>query len=818
MCILLAAGCLHPRQVECGDGRVCPEGFECVHLDTYDQDLCALPEQLAACKDHNQFAECTLAGMTPARCYDGVCLPGGCGNGRQDPEEACDDGNNIVGDGCAADCLSDETCGNGRLDPVRGEQCDDGDLIGHDGCASGCVPEPARWAPTSLLSPFARRLHGMAFDVDRRTVVLFGGLGGTSTEPEVFADTWEYDERGWRQITPPVAPQARSGAAMAYDAAHHRVVLFGGLALNDTWLWDGTSWTAVDTPVAPPVGRTTQWTMAYDSGRERIVIVGADTMPKQTWEFDGTTWARLADAPTTSGFGQGNGLAYDPSRGRLVLVQDNGAASKTSEFDGTAWVEKAEQMPLLGKAALAYDPITKHVLAVGLANPNMPYTSLAQTWSWDGQSWSRIADPPTNFEAGVAVTDPFTPAVIEFGGMLSPSLGALDQTLTWNGSQWQLLPLRREPGVPMYATMASDPRRGRAVLYDSIGRLTWILDGYTWQRMTSQIAVRGLQAMAYDDARDELVMFGGSDPNGPDFDETWRWNGTWTQASPATHPSARIGAAMTYDPVAKRLVLFGGVTQPRTNPTYVSETWTWDGTNWTNVTPATNLPPGRVAPAFAYDPVRQRAVLFGGSGSGAPVGDTWEWDGTQWTQRMSVVGPAARIGASLTWDAARRRLVLFGGNNGATFAPIIYSDTWEWDGTSWQQLPITGPVLAEHRAFTNGDSGVFITATDPQNSAGAVTYQLRRDSANTYEACRTQIDADGDGAVGCADLDCWSVCSPLCPPGGACDPAAPHCGDGACSSVESCTSCSADCGACPTICGDGACNGGETATSCPGDC
>ena len=45
-----------------------------------------------------------------------------CGNGILEPGEACDDGNNLAGDGCTADCLSDEVCGNGIVDP--GEQCD----------------------------------------------------------------------------------------------------------------------------------------------------------------------------------------------------------------------------------------------------------------------------------------------------------------------------------------------------------------------------------------------------------------------------------------------------------------------------------------------------------------------------------------------------------------------------------------------------------------------------------------------------------------------------------------------------------------------
>jgi len=42
------------------------------------------------------------------------------------------------GDGCSADCLSDETCGNGVIDSVTGEACDDGNTDAGDGCDASC--------------------------------------------------------------------------------------------------------------------------------------------------------------------------------------------------------------------------------------------------------------------------------------------------------------------------------------------------------------------------------------------------------------------------------------------------------------------------------------------------------------------------------------------------------------------------------------------------------------------------------------------------------------------------------------------------------
>jgi cysteine-rich repeat protein len=79
---------------------------------------------------------------------DGAPDDGGgpvCGNGTQEGDEECDDGNTTNGDGCSADCRIETPCGNGVLDP--GETCDDGNRKNTDDCpddgAHGGTCEPA---------------------------------------------------------------------------------------------------------------------------------------------------------------------------------------------------------------------------------------------------------------------------------------------------------------------------------------------------------------------------------------------------------------------------------------------------------------------------------------------------------------------------------------------------------------------------------------------------------------------------------------------------------------------------------------------------
>jgi cysteine-rich repeat protein len=92
----------------------------------------------------------TLCERTGLRCGPGLvcsadqdaCIdPGGCGDGVITGDEVCDDGNVTSGDGCSADCLSNETCGNRIIDSSVGEMCDDGNLADGDGCSSSCIQE-----------------------------------------------------------------------------------------------------------------------------------------------------------------------------------------------------------------------------------------------------------------------------------------------------------------------------------------------------------------------------------------------------------------------------------------------------------------------------------------------------------------------------------------------------------------------------------------------------------------------------------------------------------------------------------------------------
>jgi len=221
--------------------------------------------------------------------------------------------------------------------------------------------------------------------------------------------------------------------------------------------------------------------------------------------------------------------------------------------------------------------------------------------------------------------------------------------------------------------------------------------------------------MAYDSARQRVVLFGGSGSTG-NLGDTWEWDGSnWLARISLNYPSPRTGHAMAYHAASQRVILFGGLGGSGN----LGDTWEWNGTNWTHATPSVS-PPGRADHAMAYDAARQRVVLFGGnSGGSAYLGDTWEWDGTNWTQLAPASSPPSRADHAMAYDEGRQRTVMFGGGYyTASYtvmahpglpgyfppiyvtytAPTKWGDTREWDGTNWTQLtPASSPpARAKH--------------------------------------------------------------------------------------------------------------------------
>lgn len=152
-------------------------------------------------------------------------------------------------------------------------------------------------------------------------------------------------------------------------------------------------------------------------------------------------------------------------------------------------------------------------------------------------------------------------------------------------------------------------------------------------------------------------------------------------------PSARAQGGFVFDESRDRWVLFSGQEGPACSQ-FPTDTWTFDGSTWRQLSLPGLPPTGRRQPVMVYDRVRNLVVLFGGQDcNGNLLADTWVLDAVGWHQRMPSVAPSARTGAAAAFDEVRGAVVVHGGGGGS--GPT--GDTWSWNGVTWQLLT-NGPA------------------------------------------------------------------------------------------------------------------------------
>ena len=166
---------------------------------------------------------------------------------------------------------------------------------------------------------------------------------------------------------------------------------------------------------------------------------------------------------------------------------------------------------------------------------------------------------------------------------------------------------------------------------------------------------------------------------------------SWVQIFPAASPSAREGPMVAYDPVSRKVVLFGGLDSAN----YLNDTWTFDGTNWTQVTTPV-APPVRAVGAMAFDAASRKLVLFGGYNGHNFLGDTWLWDGatSTWTQATPQQSRKPATGPMAFSDPIFGHVDVYGGFDGRFYD----LDTWRWTGTNWKHLNPTNIPSARSAA------------------------------------------------------------------------------------------------------------------------
>jgi hypothetical protein len=589
-----------------------------------------------------------------------------------------------------------------------------------------------------------RRRHGAVLDPGRDRLLVFGGESNAGLTNGVFALPLS-GASGWSPLTATgVGPLPRRAAGVVYDPVRDRLLVFGGsdgtTTYNDVWalsLAGAPHWTFLGSGGALVPPREEHVTV-YDATHDRLVIFGGidhegHILP-DCWALPLTgpgTWSPLATSgPRPSARQSASGI-YDPVRDRLLVF---GGADSTGTLLSDTWalplaaggtwalVPLASGEPVAReRAAAAYDPGHDQLVvyagrgASGLLDAVMTL-SLAGTATWDTPMPS--TPRPAAREWAAAIVDPVRDRlVVVSGGTPSFSTDVLGFALSGTHPWTTLTP---GPRPSRAGAVLRDPVRNRILMFGGVdasnvaNNAVWSLDlsgPPVWTQLTplgTPPDPRGYASAIYDAPRDRVLVFGGVNFNPFSvYVDVWalQLSGTptWQLLSPTgTRPSARYLHTAIYDPVRDRMVVFGGTGGSTSN----NELWTLSLTGtpaWTFWPIIDIAPPApRTTHGAIYDPVRDRMVVSGGTDFTNMFTDTWYMPLAgvlHWHSLAPSLPPLPRYLAAWAYDPGRDRLLEYGGRD---LAGNSYSEIWAlpFDATNqWLQIKPAGAAPAARVGF-----------------------------------------------------------------------------------------------------------------------
>jgi hypothetical protein len=479
--------------------------------------------------------------------------------------------------------------------------------------------------------------------------------------------------------------------------------------------------------VAPsPSGATTgTWTefpaparaghsATHDPLRDRLVLFGGTETGirrAEVWAFalsGAPTWSLIAQEGEGPSARAEHTAIYDPVRVRLLVFGGNDGSARNDlwalSLEGSAvWSEIATQgtppSPRSNHTAV-YDPVGDRMLVFGGGPTGGDTETYSLALATTPPTWSVIpttGDRPAARSSHAATYDAGRQWMLIFGGPTRNDLWALRLGGTATATWTQIIPPGPQPQGRMEHLMFYDPVRDRIF----VGSGTWFPGFYygipdawslslasgeaSWQPAAGKY--RWAYAGFYDPLRDALVIQGGNSDRG-NHNEVLQLplagGGEWQRLSPSSLwlPSL-YGHTSVYDPVAERMVVFGGAMLGCLDACASRATSIHSLTADPGWGQFLEFGPEELYNHTSiYDPVRHRMLVFGGGDFYSPLSNrVWALSlapNLTWSQ-VTVTGtpPAARAGHSAIYDPVRDRMLIFGGANEVQGWGTRYNDVWE---------------------------------------------------------------------------------------------------------------------------------------------
>jgi hypothetical protein len=163
-----------------------------------------------------------------------------------------------------------------------------------------------------------------------------------------------------------------------------------------------------------------------------------------------------------------------------------------------------------------------------------------------------------------------------------------------------------------------------------------------------------------------MILFGGGRLSSDTYELAMNGAPKWRKLEfPAgTIPPGRREHAAVYDPLRRRMLVFGGIT---TANNYDNDVWSLslDGApRWERILAQGAAPRGRQSPAVVFDPAGNRIIVHGGYDGSNLIRDEWELslDGEPRWKLLEPEGavPIFWFDHAAVLDAPRNRMVIFG--------------------------------------------------------------------------------------------------------------------------------------------------------------
>jgi hypothetical protein len=368
-----------------------------------------------------------------------------------------------------------------------------------------------------------------------------------------------------------------------------------------------------------------------------------------------------------------------------------------------------------------------------------------------GSGGSAVAQVPSSFLQWTELTVPTAPSpragegmaydpslnsIIMFGGCTSgfySNLSCVPTNETWlyHDGAWSQVHPTTSPPARVSPLLTYDAADGYLLLFGGASgnatrqcfNDTWEFTGSNWVQIRTTTAPVGCDIEgAYDPADGYVVLL---DSNGtysvePQTNATWKYlSGEWTLLSVGTGPSPMAQAAIDFEGTLNTTVLYGGwyCVTPSGPCNSFNVTWLYRAGVWSS-TQSPGSPSNRNGEMFAYDPVLDASVLFGGRLASTWYNDTWEYSDGAWSDLTALTtAPPPRSGAGLVYYPPDHALLLFGGYSPGYTSSGYENDVWEF---AVPPVPVVNSFGETSQSVTVG-AGVELVA-GVTSRAGPVSY------------------------------------------------------------------------------------------------